>query len=278
MTYRAAPRLALAMLTALGALSASGPETRAATPSAPAQKAPGKVESILPAGSRWTPLPEASDEFTQKGLDDRKWKKGLWYAVSGELAFKDSNVEVRNDCLVLSARNEKAKGKNFTIGAVESKFDVPTNSYVEIRAKALDKSANVLSAIWMQSSWDSKATNPGPEIDIQETFQYDQLCTALHTWGPAGHIAHGGYNHPVGTDVSRDFHLYGLERRDGKLRFYFDGKLCYETAPKDLSLVTMPRHVVLSLEGHLGRPVPSELPKEFLIDHVRTFRYAGSAK
>ena len=59
---------------------------------------------------------------------------------------------------------------------MESKFDVPgTASYVEVRAKALDKKPNVLSAIWMQSSPLSFELNPNPEIDIMETFDYAKM-------------------------------------------------------------------------------------------------------
>lgn len=238
------------------------------------------VKSILPAGSQWKYVAAASDEFFGNELNPKKWKKGLWYDVSGVLAFKSENIVVANGYLSLSAKQETFNGKAFTYGAVESKFDVHADSYLEIRAKALDKSANVLSAIWMQSSPLSVENNPNPEIDIQETFHYDHLCTALHTWQvePDKHIAYGGHNHPVGVDVSQDFHLYGLERRDGKLRFYFDGKFCFEKVPQDSSIATMARHVVLSLEGHLGQPNGAELPKAFLIDHVRSYRYLGPAK
>ena len=75
----------------------------------------------------------------------------------------------------------------------------------------------------------------------------------------------------TGVDVSADFHVYGLERSNGKLRFYFDGKLAWEVAPSDPSFVNMPRHVVLSLEGHLGDPVDRHLPQSFLVDYVRTY-------
>ena len=33
----------------------------------------------------------------------------------------------------------------------------------------------------------------------------------------------------------------------------------------------MARHVVLSLEGHLGDPVDGHLPQSFLVDYVRTY-------
>jgi hypothetical protein len=51
------------------------------------------------------------------------------------------------------------------------------------------------------------------------------------------------------VDVSADYHVYGLERRHGKLRFYFDGRLAWKVAPSEPAFVNMPLHVVLTLEG-----------------------------
>jgi hypothetical protein len=171
---------------------------------------------------------------------------------------------------------------------VESLFDVPgVNSYVEVRAKALPRSANVLSAIWLQSSPLTTANNPNPEIDIQETFNYQGLVSTLHTWaidaGAPAPTSAEDYIHEqtppnvfeTGVDVSADYHVYGLERSRGKLRFFLDRKLAWEVAPSELSYVNMPRHVVLSLEGHLGDPVDEHLPQNFLVDYVRTYAPAA---
>ena len=85
--------------------------------------------------------------------------------------------------LTLTARREAFNGKSYSVGAVESLFDVPgETSYVEVRARALPREANVLSAIWLQSSPLTVANNPNPEIDIQETFDYRGLASTLHTW------------------------------------------------------------------------------------------------
>lgn len=239
----------------------------------PAQELLVKAES-MPEGN-WTLLPEASDEFNGNELDSKKWNNGIWYDVSTNLAFKRDNVSVRDGKLILTARKESYNGKSYTAGAVESKFEVPgTDSYVEVRAKALNKAANVLSAIWMQSSPLTKALNPNPEIDIMETFDYSKMTSTLHTWrqNPSIHLQVGTNGWKTGlNDISADYHTYGLERRNGKLRFYFDGQLAWEKTPSEDSFVQLSRHMVLSLEGHLGNPVDAYLPGEFLIDYVRTY-------
>ncbi len=233
---------------------------------------------------KWNRVVAASDEFDGPTLDAAKWKKGLWYDTSGALAFNPENIAVSGGNLVLTARREAFKEKLYTYGAVESRFDVPgVNSYVEVRAKALHHDANVLSAIWLQSSPLTVADNPNPEIDIQETFSYFGMVSTLHTWAidpakPAPtaedeyiHTRTAPHQYNAGVDVSEDYHIYGLERRSGKLRFYFDGRLAWEVAPSESSFVNMPRHVVLSLEGHLGDPVDRHLPQSFLVDYVRTY-------
>ena len=268
-----APAHALA-LQRIATETLAAERTRAATPVAVAT-APLR---------KWSLVAAASDEFDGLTLDATRWKKGLWYDTSGALAFKPENVTIAGGHLVLSARSEDFNGSSYTGAAVESLFDVPgAVSYVEIRAKALDRRANVLSAIWLQSSPLTVAANPNPEIDIQETFDYHGVVSTLHTWAirpdhPAPttpeeylHTQTPPHEFQTGVDVSADFHVYGLERSDGKLRIYFDGKLAWEVEPTELSYVNMPRHVVLSLEGHLGEPVPGYLPRSFLVDYVRTY-------
>ncbi len=223
----------------------------------------------------WTLLPAASDEFDGTSLDEAKWKNGIWYDVTSDLAFHPDNVSVRDGNLVLTAKKETYNGKNYTAAAVESKFEVPgTATYVEVRAKALDKKANVLSAIWLQSSPLTWAMNPNPEIDIMETFDYSKMTSTLHTWrqSPNLHLKMGSNGWNTGLDaISADYHTYALERRDGTLRFYFDGNLTWERTSYEDSFVELSRHMVLSLEGHLGAPVEEYLPGEFLIDYVRTY-------
>ena len=73
----------------------------------------------------WTLLPAASDEFDGTSLDEAKWKNGIWYDVTSDLAFHPDNVSVRDGNLVLTAKKETYNGKNYTAAAVESKFEVP---------------------------------------------------------------------------------------------------------------------------------------------------------
>ncbi|MGH8315460.1 MAG: glycoside hydrolase family 16 protein [Steroidobacterales bacterium] len=228
-----------------------------------------------PARGCWTLAPSASDDFIS--FDSSKWTKALWYADSGVGAFNPANVTVTGGELALTAKLGTYNGMPYTFGAVESKFDIPgAASYVEVRAKVLDSAANVLSAIWMQTSPLTQANNPNPEIDIEETFTYDQLISSLHRWivpiTDETHLqdAHERYSIHV-ADISKGYHVYGLERSKSVLRFYFDKQLAGQITPPHAAYFAFPRHLVLSLEGHLGQPVDAHLPATFRIDYVHTY-------
>lgn len=63
-------------------------------------------------------------------------------------------------------------------------------------------------------------------------------------------------------------HLSGERERCGSI---FDGQLAWEKTSREDSFVELSRHMVLSLEGHLGAPEEQYLPGEFLVDYVRTY-------
>jgi beta-glucanase (GH16 family) len=217
------------------------------------------------------------DEFNSKNLDTSKWRMGLWYDISGDFAFKNENISVSDGNLHLTAKSEKYKEKEFTIGAVESKFELPAEpSMIRVRAKLLADSVNVCSAIWLQS-WPEVISNPNPEIDIIEYFQKDEMHMNLFTWDKdnAGNYEHVDFNGNIfdyKKDISAEYHIYGLARIKGQLNFYFDDKLvCIWKCPNS-NFSTMPRHVILSLEGHRYRPKVAMLPASFDIDWVRIYK------
>jgi beta-glucanase (GH16 family) len=232
-------------------------------------------DSLLSLNS-WKGVSALSDEFNGNSLDASKWKRGLWYDVSGDFAFKDENTSVKDGNLQLTAKKELFNGKEFTIGAVESKFDMPAQpSLVRVRAKLLSDAANVCSAIWLQS-WPEVINNPNPEIDIIEYFFKTEMHMNLFTWdkdnsGKYESVDYKGQVFDYKKDLSNEFHVYGLERMNGNLRFYFDDKLVYEWKSPNPAFSNMPRHIILSLEGHRAKPKTNLLPASFLIDYVRVY-------
>lgn len=224
----------------------------------------------------WKQIKIIGDEFNGDKLDTTRWRKGLWYEVSGDFAFSDKNASTSNGFLHLVAKTEKLNGKEFTIGAVESKFEFPTEpSLIRIKAKLLPDSVNVCSAIWLQT-WPELINNPNPEIDIIEYFQRNEMHMNLFTWnkdsvGNYEHVDFNGNIFDYKKNISDDFHIYGLERANGLLNFYFDDKLVCTWQCPNASFSTMSRHVILSLEGHRYQPHVSLLPASFDIDWVRIY-------
>ena len=233
--------------------------------------------SYLPEGNEWELIENSSDEFIGDDLNNNKWNKYLWYDSSGVLGFNQSNVFIKNGLLNLEADKFENNDSAWSIGAVESVFDVPgQTSFIEIRAKLLPYKANVLSAIWLQS-WPSVQNNPNPEIDVHEYFFEKTISMNLHEWskksdGTYDHIDYGGRHFQYDEILSDNFHLWGLERINGRIRFYFDGIMLEEWIVPDCSFVNLPRHIVLSLEGHNGIPDNRFLPAVFQIDYVRTYK------
>jgi hypothetical protein len=234
--------------------------------------------SILPADASWTLDPSKSDEFDN--LNSDKWSAApLWYygGVSEALIYKAENSTVSGGVARLAAKKEEYNGMHYTAGCLKSKFEVGGNTYTEVRAKMVKTAANVCAAIWMGDD-PVLAKNPNIEIDIQETKEPishpNQVNTSLLTWPKPGNgnTVPGYKLYYISQNLDLDFHLYGLERRDGKLTLFLDGVKYWEwSAAQTPEFVTQMRPIILSLEGHAGTPVDAELPSDFQIDWVRVY-------
>ncbi|OJX59474.1 MULTISPECIES: glycoside hydrolase family 16 protein [Dysgonomonas] len=226
----------------------------------------------------WDLVPELSDEFDV--WDSNKWGISLWYDVSTDFAFNAQNVSVKDGFLRLSAKRESKNGKNYTAGIAMSTFKVGGNSYVEIRAKTIDYRANVTTALWL-SDEPTTENSPNVEIDIMETLQAGEkpkiFTSTIHQWADP-HVALGWKVKNLSFNLSDDFHVYGLERRNGFIRMYLDGEVFWEFDTTSYPSVSdQERYIIFSIEGHAGTPVDSYLPNEFLIDYVRTYECSENA-
>lgn len=243
---------------------------------------------IIPVGqppsSNWALIQESSDEFNGSSLNTTKWNTKLGYPISGVFAFNSNNIEVSGGYLKLSAKKENFNEKFYTSVFLESKFSDPGNgSFVEVRAKTTDVRANICCAIWEQNFPLLQTLDPNPEIDIQEYLlsgangNPNRVQSTLHRWYvPSGHSMDAYKTYDTLVPLGDDFHTYGLERRDGKLRFYIDGYKYWEyTVTSMPEYVNMARHIIFSLEGHAGNPVDSFLPAVFQIDYVRIYKFVS---
>ncbi|MGP3910274.1 family 16 glycosylhydrolase [Nonomuraea sp. 10N515B] len=238
------------------------------------------VLSGPPPGVDWTQIFTKSDEFLGTALNTDKWTTDHWFDTNNDIvAFKPGNATVADGKLHIWTRKEDYNGMHYTVGYVRSRFTIPGNSYTEVRARMIPWAANVNSAIWLHNQAIPER-NPNPEIDMQEyhlkapSSNPRHIHSALHLWprDPDSHDAvdHEDYDHNVNLDEG--YHLYGLERRAGRLKFYIDGILywSYDTSAHP-EFSTDARPLILCCNGNAGTPVDAQLPARMRVDYVKVY-------
>lgn len=247
----------------------------------------------------WSLVEEKSDEFDSWNPD--KWGTDVW-VTSKIFDFKDENVSVSDGCLRLAVKKEESGKMHYTAGRVKSKFKVGGNSALEIRAKLVKHAAHVSNAIWISDA-PTPWQNPNIEIDIVETMPDDTWpdwkfsSGIIYWWLKAEGVAIPDWvNFPEKQtwmqqqlaltyyrdveSLSKDFHVFRLERYSDSIKMYVDGDLYWDRNWKRAVekpayfkwALEMERPVILSIESHSGNPVDEELPGEFLIDYVRFYQ------
>lgn len=188
-----------------------------------------------------------ADEFDYKGKPDpQKWGYETGYLRNRELQYytdRKENVRVENGNLLIEARREKVKNKDFksftdknwrsklefseyTSASVTTKDKAEwTYGKIEVRAK-LPKGIGAWSAIWMLgANWEEVGWPKCGEIDIMENVGYDP--NVIH-----GTVHTEAYNHTKRTqrgkkikleNVTGEYHVYSIEWTPEKIDFLVDG-------------------------------------------------------
>jgi len=147
----------------------------------------------------------------------------------------EENVYVSNGILCIKALNETHPDApppeftynqwmeyNFTTGAITTYSKMQFKyGYIEARMK-MPKSKGFWPAFWTlpsEGGWP-------PEIDIHEFLSsHETRFSGAYHWGEDWeHLHSHGQFFWVGSDLSNEFHLYGLEWTPDHLSWYFDGK------------------------------------------------------
>lgn len=178
------------------------------------------------------------DDFNGTSIDTTKWNFTIGAGGYGnnELQYysnRPENARVENGKLVIEARKENYQGSPYTSAKLttQGKFAF-TYGKVEVKAK-LPEGQGVWPAIWMMPE-DMSIYGGWPacgEIDIMELLGHEpgKIYGTIHYGNP--HTYHGGnYTLPDGQKFSDDFHVFGLEWEPGKIKWYVDGQLYYETS------------------------------------------------
>lgn len=177
-----------------------------------------------------------SDEFNTAGAPDpSKWGFDIGTGSNGwgnnESQFytnRPDNVVVSNGTLKIIARRESYGGSQFTSARLltRDKFSFKYGK-VEARAK-LPAGVGTWPAIWMLGANIGTVGWPAcGEIDIMEHkgSQPNRIYGTVHYPGFSGGNAVGGTVNI--SNVTTEFHVYGVEWNETSIRFFVDGNLFF---------------------------------------------------
>ncbi|WP_294081956.1 family 16 glycosylhydrolase [Proteiniphilum sp. UBA5384] len=215
--------------------------------------------------SEWILDASKSDSF--ENWDEAKWYHYTGRSSSGDFDYEPENAFVADGKLriVVDVNEER-----YSSGKIKSAFEIGENNYVKIRAKMVNYHAMVNSVILLQ---DGDLT----PITFMETIlgDADGFVSSLRQDGTQSIDAKAT---SVGVELHGDYHVYGLERRNEYLRFFFDGEVIweFETAQyPDLSRQLL--SLVIGADGKEGvKPVDTRLPAYLLVDYVEVYNAANT--
>jgi len=230
----------------------------------------------------WEPIQELSDEFNISTLDRGQWDdhNPRWGGRPPGY-FSKANVQVRDGYLTLRAREETLPNallpyRDFTTAAVKSKHKV-LYGYFEVRARPMR--SRIGSGFWFYDQEPDHWT----EIDVFEIGAgapgheraYHTNAHVFHTPEYRGTVKEHMRNPStiqVSWVLSEEFHVYGLEWDEKEIKWYIDDQLvrtlpnAYWHYPLYMNLDTE------TLPNWFGLPDKGELPTEYIIDYVRSWK------
>ena len=219
---------------------------------------------------------------------------------NGEVNYKTSrpeNVRCENSCLILEARKEQYKGKEYTGAAITShKKKFFQYGRIEMLAK-LPYSHSMWPAFWTMG--ENRGWPWCGEIDIMEMVggtdnygnQYgDAKALATLHWTEPETVGYDNTHHkPFGTywlpgyeqgaKLADDFHIYGVEWDKNEIVSYFDDVIVGRidiTDPTMREAFHQPHYLLLNFAiggGWPGNPdETSVFPQKYMVDWVRVWQ------
>ena len=233
-----------------------------------------------------------SDEFNQTNqkVNSKKWfmetkapNNGKWY--NNELQHytdRIDNAYVSDGTLKIVAKketyNHSGTTQAYTSARLNSKVSF-TYGKVEVRAK-LPRAQGTWPAIWtLGSNLETVGWPACGEIDIMEQLfeDFDSVQCAVHT--PATHGNNTIVKKVAVTEVTENFHVYGLEWTPEKIKFFVDDNYYFTYQPKEKTPENWPyfndQYILLNIAmgGNLGGTVdPNFIQDQMEIDYVRVYQ------
>lgn len=230
-----------------------------------------------PAGSKWKPITELTDEFEGSKLDSAKWHdhNPRWKGREPGL-FSPKNVSVSDGKLHLTARVETLpdlpKGfHTFTTAAVKSKA-LARYGYFEIKCRPMKSQAS--SAFWFYQSEKDEWT----EIDVFEICgaggkwhnSYNMTVHVFQTPAEKKHWQKGGKWIPP-FQMADDYHIYALEWNKDVIKWRVDGKVVHEMKNTHWHQALHMNFDSETFPEWFGLPDKASLPATFSIEYIRSW-------
>lgn len=209
--------------------------------------------------SEWILDDSKSDDFDN--WNETKWSS-FSETSSGIFDYNVENVFSADGKLRIVA---DVDGEKYSAGKIKSAFEIGENSYVKIRAKTVNFQTKVPSSIRLQNGDISPIT-------IMETVSggFSNFSSSLRQ---GENVSIDSKTTLTDTNLSDDYHVYGLERRNGLLRFLFDGKVVWEFETSQYpGLSEQLLNLVIGVDGQGGtNPDNARLPGSLLVDYVEVY-------
>ena len=285
MRYTYSPNaFAIIVLTVcLGLTTGAGPAS--STRVGPTRPKTKRVTDALPLSDQnnkgnWKKYEVMSDEFDGTELNPEKWwpRNPTWRGRKPGL-FYPKNVSVSDGKLHLTMKKEtvpemaKLKGfHTYTCAAVQSKSTVKYG-YFEVQARAMKSAGS--SSFWFYA----RSKDWHTEIDVFEVGgrapgfekKYNMNLHVFRTPTEKRHWSrHGEWIAPA--NLADDYHVYGLEWDQNKIKWYVDGVLVraaenthwHQPLTLNFDSETMP--------NWFGLPKDKDLPSVNSIEYVRAWK------
>lgn len=209
-----------------------------------------------PANAEWKL--SFSDEFDGNTLDTKVWE--VESGAPGHILSSrwPENIVINKGVCRIITKSENRGGRDWTTGHMWTRFFRQSHGYFEARLK-ISAAGGLNNAFWLMTRPEKTF-----EIDIVEAQWPSKILTNAHTWFGS----HKMYSKIITTsyDLSKDFHVYGMEWDSNSIRWFLDGSVIREKLGIELDA---PVPVIFSTA--VKRLTP-ELNGSFMeIDYVRVY-------